>query len=441
MEESNDLSSFVVDESVESSTSHDDLTRTTTTRIPLSPLAEEPLAGESNDESSSSTDRGAPGMGRSKSTSPPARGRSKSPGTRRAIKKSIPARGENDGLGNKLGGGSSHGRRKALGGPSSIAGPRISWKSDPKSSYCDWRIEVQHMTKKGDPLQAVDVYNIHRNVVGFGPRKSNFMVQEFNRQIDECNYGSGSNITKLSLPFWQAEAFPMVLDFMYYTKEVKQTLTAERACSVIKIAEQLGIPPLEDAIENFYQKTISLKNMTEFMAAATNAKADRLLFAARAKIGSLILEKPELAGLLLPKFMIDILQVNRQQVREIQAKTPERYPEELKLSHSRIWSKAAYVCASHNAKVMTKEIFDAMTHEDCLPAIDASVAFKFLMMDANFDPDNTEYKNLQKRCVQGITDNWEGFQKGYASPAEVSKEIHKLPSPVLADILMKSMSR
>ncbi len=297
------------------------------------------------------------------------------------------------------------------------------------------------MSKKGTPFGAMDSYNIHRNVVGFGPRKSNFMVKEFHRQIDDCNYGSGSNITKLNLPFWQAEAFPMVLDFMYYTKEVKQTLTAERACSVFKIAEILNIPPLEDAIENFYRKTLSLKNMSEFMAAATKAKADRLLFASRAKIGSLILEKPELAGLLLPRFMIDILEVNKEQVREIQSKTPERYPEDLKLSHSRMWSKAAFVCASHNSKVMAKDIFDAMTNEDCLPAIDSSVAFKFIMMDAKFDPDNTEYKNLQKRCVKSIKENWEGFQKSFSSPEEVTREIHKLPSPVLADILMNSMNQ
>ena len=90
---------------------------------------------------------------------------------------------------------------------------------------------------------------------------------------------------------------------------------------------------------------------------------------------------------------------------------------------------------------MNKATFDAMTHEDCLPAIDASVAFNLLLMDSKFDPGNNEYKNLQKRCVLSITDNWEAFQKGYASPEEVSIDIQKLPSPVLADILMKSMSR
>ena len=449
-EESNDdLSNFVVEEEMGNASS-DKMDDLSTFHIPLAQPIEKPLAGEATTENNTTpmTTREA---GTTATKGPTGRERSKSPGTRRESKESlqnniwnynIEEDSKDSNHGRLGGGGSPHGRRKNSLGAPATPGPRISWKSDPKASFCDWRIEVIHMTKKGDPIQgAFDIYTIHRNVVGFGPRKSKFMEREFFRQIEDRNYGSGANITKLNLPFWQAEAFPMVLDFMYYTKEVKQTLTAERACFVFKIAQLLEIPKLEDAIENFYQKTISLKNMTEFMTAASNAKADRLLFASRAKVGSLILKKPQLAGLVLPRFMIDILQVNRQQVQEIQTRTPDRYPEELKLSHSRIWSQAAFVCASHNSKVMTKEIFDAMTHEDCLPAIDASVAFKLLMMDADFDPGNTEYKNLQKRCVKGITDNWEGFQKGYVSPEEVFKDIHKLPSPVLADILMKSMSR
>lgn len=424
MEESNDLDSFILDGTEENAAA----------ALPLASPVEQPILGETTTKIVSTNRTNF--KVRSKSSSPRRSRRSKSPGTLRVVRKSL--RDGSDALDSRSG----HGKRMTPGTGSKRKPPtvpRISWKSDPKASFCDWRIEVIHMNKKGTPVGAIDVYNIHRNVVGFGPRKSNYMVKEFYRQIEDRNYGSGSNITKLSLPFWQAEAFPMVLDFMYYTKEVKQTLTAERACSVFKIAEMLDIPPLEDAIENFYRKTLSLKNMTEFMAAATNAKADRLLFASRAKIGSLILEKPELAGLLLPRFMIDILEINKEQVREIQSKTPERYPEDLKLSHSRIWSRAAFVCASHNAKAMTKETFDAITHEDCLPAIDVSVAFKFLMMDATFDPDNSEYKSLHMRCVKSIKENWEGFQKSFSSPDEVTKEIRKLPSPVLADILMNSM--
>jgi len=412
-----DLRRFIVDDNGKAPSGNKPQMMTTSiTSIPLEPptATEQALAGERTKEGSGGE---APWR------------RSKRPGTLRTVKNSLRGDGDLEG-GHRR----NHSRRTSLAVPT---GPRISWKSDPRESFCDWRIEVHHLNKKGEAV-AMDIYNIHRNVVGFGPRKSNFMVQEFVRQIEDRNYGSGANITKLELPFWQAEAFPMVLDFLYDTKEVRQTLTAERACSVFQIAETLDIPPLETAIENFYSKTLSIKNMTDFMAAASNAKADRLLFASRAKIGSLIFEKPELAGLLLPQFMIDILRVHREQVQEIQSKTPEGYPEHLKISHSRLWSKAAFVCASHNMKSITKEIFKAMTQEDCLPAVDASVAFKFLMLDVQLNPDNDDYTSFQKRCVQSITDNWEKFSLGYSSPEELSKEIRQLPLPVLEDILTKS---
>eukprot|EP00934_Nitzschia_sp_Nitz4_P001147 Nitzschia sp. Nitz4//scaffold19_size178191//63877//65142//NITZ4_001971-RA/size178191-processed-gene-0.14-mRNA-1//1//CDS//3329540661//1147//frame0 len=345
----------------------------------------------------------------------------------------------------RLGGGSGHRRRSAIPGPT---GPKLSWKSDPVASYCDWRIEVEHQYTQQNEVHPdiqsppkVDIYNLHRNIVGFGVRKSNFLVRAFNRQVEDRNYVQGANVTRISIPANQAEAFPFVLDFMYYTKEVKQTLTAERACCVFKIAELLDIPPLRVAMEEFYQQTLSLKNMADFVGAATKAESERLLFVARAKIGSLIIEKPQLAGLVKPTFMVGILQVNSQQVKELQLQNPDSYPVERIMSQSKIWSKAAYICASHNQSVMTKEIFDAMTSEECLPAIDVSVSFPILMLDAKFDPNNKEYKNLQKRCVTSILDDWDGLRKSFDADTDISLELQKLPSHVLTDILMKSMKR
>lgn len=329
----------------------------------------------------------------------------------------------------------------------------MSWKSDQKASFCDWRIEVHHLPEGSDhggkysddaietEHTKMDVYNLHRNIVGFGPRKSNFLMKEFCRQMESRDYKQGANITKIFLPPYQAEAFPLVLDYIYYTKEVKQTLTAQRACAVFKIAELLDVPPLREAIAEFYQQTLSLKNMTDFVTAATKANADRLIFISRAKIGGLIFEKPELAGLVMPSVMVGILKLNTQQLQELQSKNPQRYPEKLKLSQSRMWSKVAYVCASHNHTVITKEQFEAMAHEDCLPAIDVSVAYNMLMLDARFTPNNTEYTSLQKRCVKSILDDWEAFHKSFNSPDAVPDDLQKLPSHVLTDILMKSMNR
>jgi len=266
------------------------------------------------------------------------------------------------------------------------------------------------------------------------------MCKQFIRQVEDQNYGAGSNITTIELPSQQAEVFPMVLDFIYYTTEVTQKLTAEKACHVFLIAGILDIPPLEDAIDNFFQKTISWKTMTEFLTAATQCGADRLLATSRVKLGSLVMESPTLAGLIPPKFLIDLLVINKEQVQRIQLETPELYPESLRLSQARIWSGAAYICAMHNSRQMDRDAFDAMTDEECLPAIDPKVALKFILMELSYYPmpptreEEQEYTSLQRRCISSITENWKVFSSAYSSWEDLDREMSKLPPRILNDV-------
>jgi len=315
------------------------------------------------------------------------------------------------------------------------SGPKLSWKSDPEASFSDWTIKVIYENE-------MDVYHVHRNIVGYGHRKSEFLLREFREQVQDIDYESETNVTHLQLSATQARVFPMVLDFMYYTKEAKQTLTAERACNVFKCAELLEIQALQKAIADFYTKNLSLKNMGEFMMAAGQTRADPLLVVSKAKIGQMITEKPELSGLVPPKFMADILLISRKQLDEARAKDPDRYTEDLVKSQSRYWSKAACICAAHNESVLTSRLFEELTSEESLPHIDASVAPKLLAMDVKFHQGSKgEMTSLQRRCIHSITDDFQVFQKGFSSPEACSEALKELPSNVLAEILMKSMSR
>jgi hypothetical protein len=239
----------------------------------------------------------------------------------------------------------------------------------------------------------------------------------------------------------QAQVFPMVLDFMYYTKEVKQAMTAEIACAVCKLAEELEVPPLQNAIVEFYRKNINLKNMGEFIACAQQVKADRLMLVAKATIGSLVTEKPELAGLVPPKFLADILEIDRQQLLELREKDPEKYSIRRELSQSRHWSKAAYICASENESMLTKRLFEQLTSEELLPAIDPSVALKLMALDSKFNEGSSENTSLQKRCVESMTDDWDTFQQGFDNLDGASDALKNVPSHILADILVKYMNK
>jgi hypothetical protein len=350
--------------------------------------------------------------------------------TRKARERPPVPRTRNGGMGES---GHSNSSRRGL-----RAGPKLSWKADPRARFSDWRIEIF----SDGSAESDIVYPIHRNICGFGPRKSEFLVREFIQRQNDINYQSdGANTTELELPASQKDAFPMVLDFMYYTQEAKQALTAERACAVFKLSEVLDIPALQNVIVEFYRKNVSLKNMGEFLSHAEKAKADRLVLVAKAKIGSLITEKPELAGLLPPKFLFDVLSIGRQQLMELRSQNPKRYSEEMEFSQSRHWSKAAYICASHNESVLTPKLFEEVFGEDLLPSIDSSIALRVLALDFKMREGDSECTSLQRRCVSSITEDWASFQGQYESQEAVSNTLKALPSHVLADILVKSMNK
>jgi hypothetical protein len=341
--------------------------------------------------------------------------------------------GTNDGDGGQGTPQGGSGGKKA---PAKPAGPKLSWKSDPVASFSDWRIEILN-TDTGES----DTYHVHRNMIGFGARVSQYFLRRFKKAMkDPSNYGK-SNFSILELEKGKADVFPMILDFLYYTKEVKQTLTAERACAVYSVSGQLEIPALQKAVTDFYRKNLSLNNMGEFLAAAAKYKADDLLFVAKAKIGALITERPELAGLVPPLFLADIIGISRNHNKELHAKDPIKYSRDWELAQSRYWSKAACICAAHHEAELNPTVLEALTNEDVLPAIDVSVALKLLSIDSKFNDGGSGFSSLQNRCVESITESWDAFQGGFDTPAEVSGALKILPSHVLADILVKSMSR
>ena len=61
----------------------------------------------------------------------------------------------------------------------------------------------------------------------------------------------------------------------------------------------------------------------------------------------------ELSRLVPPKFMADILWISRKQLDEARSKEPDKYTEELVISQSKYWSKAACICAAQNESILT----------------------------------------------------------------------------------------
>jgi len=395
------------------------------------------------------------------------------------------------------GDGSTHSNRSAP--EDSPSKQKVSWKSDPKDSFSDWKLEISYFDRTYREPR-VDVYHLHKNMVAFGIRKSECILRDIQEvelrealhaQIPEINgrsrnkhrNSSGNDSsdgsknehkTHLDVPSEsQARAVPMVLDFLYYTKETKHKLTADMACNIFKVAELLEVLALEKAIGDFYMKNLTLKNLGEFLSLATKAKADKLLTICKAKIGQMITEQPELSGLVPPKFMADILCISSQQLEEARILEPETYTEELIVSQSLYWSKAACICASANESILTGRLFQRLTSEDNLPFIDVSATPTLLSIESQFlgtgvvlEPtgkrqpttattsqkssatslasgnsdghSRNEFTSLQRRCIKSIANDFETFQSCFDSPEALSETLRHLPSNFLAEILLQS---
>mmetsp|Transcript_18594 Transcript_18594/g.38765 ORF Transcript_18594/g.38765 Transcript_18594/m.38765 type:complete len:475 (+) Transcript_18594:258-1682(+) len=373
---------------------------------------------------------------------------------------------------------------------------RVSWKSDPKRSFSDWTLEIVYRDRI-NRRPHVDVYHLHKNVVAFGIRKSERILRGitelelrvfFHSEIPKSSNGrsvgngDGSSTssknepkTRLDVPTEsQARAVPMVLDFLYFAKGLRHKLTADMACNMFKVAELLEVPALEKAIGEFYMKNLQLKNLGDFLSLATKAKAEKLLTICKAKIGQMITEQPELSGLVPPKFMADILGISSRQLEEARLLEPERYTDELIVSQSLYWSKAACICASANESILTARLFERLTASESLPYIDVSATPKLLSIESQFlgtgvffeansschsgshnnkeggshsqqsqtqsqttAPEN-ELTSLQKRCVESIANDFETFQNCFDSQEALADSLRHLPSNILAEILLKS---
>lgn len=307
---------------------------------------------------------------------------------------------------------------------------RICWNSDPNASFSDWKVEV--LVRETQQRQ---VFHLHRNIVGFGPRKSEFLKKAFAQRED-----GEENTTKLILPEYQAKVFPMVLDYIYYTREARQTLTASCACAMYNIAERLDIVSLEKAITEFYRKNTSLENVAEFFKCAKEAEALELIAVSKAKIGTMIIQKPELGKLVPPSFLIEIIEIYSDEFEDIRKKTSNRRLGNADLVQSKRLSMAAYLCVSQSKNRMNEKLLDQLTNDTALPVIDVAVALPFLNLSAKFEKGSSEYTSLQRRCVKSITENWPRFQKQFSSSDKVSNALKKLPSHVLADILIMTMN-
>ena len=307
--------------------------------------------------------------------------------------------------------------------------PLLSWRSDPSESFSDWKVVVRHQGTR-----QVDEYHVHRNIVGYGPRKSGFFAKEFSefdrrvRQERGRNYAEPTS--QLTLPSGLADAISFALDYLYLTEgDTQPTLTADKACRVFKLAERLEMPTLQTTVAEFYRQHIKASNMGMFLRVATLHDASKLTFIAKAQIGSLVTEDPTCARLLKPTFLgqlADILAQHRAGIRMSisKNKTSSEF-EKIQRLHSKRWSRAIVYCSQAAGNVFDPDLLEKLANEEALPVVDGTASLGLLRLYETVTGGRGRQRDsLDRRCALGLMEDWILVERQFASRKLLLAELH-----------------
>jgi hypothetical protein len=142
--------------------------------------------------------------------------------------------------------------------PSSV---KLSWRLNPIESYSDWTIEIRVRNSNGG--YGVEIYNVHRPILAFGPRKSGFFANLF-----DC--GVTDHATLIDLSEKGAAFFPDFLDYLYYSETFQ--IRTRNAVGLGFLAQCFMVPPLQKEVEDFIRQDLQFCNVGTYMTEAIHFK-------------------------------------------------------------------------------------------------------------------------------------------------------------------------
>jgi hypothetical protein len=162
----------------------------------------------------------------------------------------------------------------------------LSWRLDPDASLSDWTIVVTTTVVQEEPAASSSKstsYHVHKNIVGAGPRGSQYFLRLFKTNgLEESN----TSTSRLELENSAAIAFPDMLDFMYRyayeSEEVKVEANPETAVALRHLANYFGVPTLFESVNNYIRKDMNKDNIHVYLREALQYQDDKIVQATMA---------------------------------------------------------------------------------------------------------------------------------------------------------------
>jgi hypothetical protein len=144
---------------------------------------------------------------------------------------------------------------------------KLSFK---KNSFSDWKIRIKiqnnRSKKEVDEYSPDDsfvdrTYNVHRNILAIGERRSGYFANLLHYGIDD-----GNSRSDIELSSRAATYFPDLLDFMYSSKAFD--ITTRNAIALLFLSQAFQVVSLETQVEKFIHEDIKLYNFGYYMSDA-----------------------------------------------------------------------------------------------------------------------------------------------------------------------------
>ena len=298
------------------------------------------------------------------------------------------------------------------------------------NKFVGWKLAVCHR----ETLR-VDFYRIHREVVLFGPRPSEYLgsLWEFGiQQHDQDDVDHNNILTILELPSRLAKtAVPLLLEYMYNgwngDHEAQWKVMYE-------LAHEWSVTTLQmDVATHIQHHKLSLDNLLDyFQCANAYPRSSPLMTACMDWCAEPLLEVPPLlAAALEPSLLLRILRRNKdmgygQRVEDFQR------------------SELVVHCvqANNNKRLLTEGLLFLLTEEEMLPFLSPRFeAPEFLLAEARIaNLSSIDLSNLQQRCIQSMTTYWKeciaGFDNDMGQVHEFFLQLHTL---VLEELLKQTL--
>ncbi|KAL3941488.1 MAG: hypothetical protein SGARI_000583 [Bacillariaceae sp.] len=336
----------------------------------------------------------------------------------------------------------------------------LNWRMDPTTSFSDFALEV--LAVENGVKKSRTLYHVHSNVIVWGRRRGGFFVQLFQ---DRMRQKPPSSTSRVQVTPAEAEAFPIMLDFMYCENSLP--LSPDLALTLYSMADKFVVP-LQKPIEKFLSY-LSLKQTIEFVQYAQEQQEEnhkkeieKLVLCAVSKLCGYLVKHPLESKLVQPSLLLHTLEQRAKFVKKLKEEDPRTYSGEWEAERSRLLSCVVAECCKEATKdehKLSNGEYEALSGEQFkqlmsyLPAYESEAAMMLMQVDKKLKKESSTNKKLETalknnmnsssmtpafedQLVNVLGGRWRGMLSEKGNNDDLVEFLQELSPRVLAKLLV-----